>query len=150
MLQMSSMLRGGGGGGLGSFPAPGMPSTAGNASQTSGGAGAGTATGTGAGGSPPAMPFFNPFFPPPPTSSGTTGGDNANSNAANPFPMFDPAAMQNMMSAFGGMGGGLGGGFGAPAAPADSRPPEERFQVQLQVSAIEMTGNQSEADFDFT
>lgn len=34
-------------------------------------------------------------------------------------------------------GGGLGGfgGFGAPpaAVPADTRPPEERFQVQLEV-----------------
>jgi ubiquilin len=52
--------------------------------------------------------------------------------------MFDPAALAQMQSAFGG-GGGLGGfgGFGAPpAAPADSRPPEERFQVQLQVRFV--------------
>ncbi|KAI0829113.1 hypothetical protein BC628DRAFT_1199794 [Trametes gibbosa] len=70
--------------------------------------------------------------------------------------MFDPAVMQQMLAALGGggagaggvppspfgglggygggLGGGLGGmgGFGAPPAPADSRPPEERFQVQLQ------------------
>lgn len=47
--------------------------------------------------------------------------------------MFDPAALAQMQAAFGGGGGGGFGGFGAPtAAPADSRPPEERFQVQLQ------------------
>ena len=57
----------------------------------------------------------------------------------------NPAMMQEMMAALGGGGagagaggfGGLGGfgGFGgAAAAPSDTRPPEERFQVQLQVS----------------
>lgn len=40
--------------------------------------------------------------------------------------------MQQMMGAMG--GGGALGGFGAPpAAPADTRAPEERFQTQLQV-----------------
>ena len=34
---------------------------------------------------------------------------------------------------FGGLMGGLGGGaFGAPAAPADDRPPEVRFESQLE------------------
>ncbi|KAI0652761.1 hypothetical protein C8Q79DRAFT_119741 [Trametes meyenii] len=65
--------------------------------------------------------------------------------------MFDPAMMQQMLAALGGgtpgagagagaganpfgAFGGLGGlgAFGAPPAPADTRPPEERFQVQLQ------------------
>lgn len=127
MLQMSSMLHGDGGAGFGGFPAPGLPSTAGSASQTA-------APGQ-TGSPPPAAPFFNPFFPPPPAAA---GGDNANAsnppNSANPLGMFDPAAMQQMFSALGGGGGGGGfGGFGAtPAAPADSRPPEERFEVQLQ------------------
>jgi ubiquilin len=45
-----------------------------------------------------------------------------------------------MGGAGGGLGGGLGGfgGFGAPppAAPADTRPPEERFEMQLQVRLV--------------
>lgn len=47
--------------------------------------------------------------------------------------------MQQLMGAFGGAGGGgMGGGglFGAPATPADTRPPEERFQTQLQVRIL--------------
>ncbi|KAI0706094.1 hypothetical protein BC835DRAFT_1312233 [Cytidiella melzeri] len=130
MLQMSSAMRGGPGGGFGGFPAPGVPSTAAGDSQT---ASAGTGNTASA---PPVAPFFNPFFPPPATPGGTPGGTNANATPnPNPFGMFDPAAMQQMMGAFGGGGfggGGFGGGFGAPPAPADSRPPEERFQVQLQ------------------
>jgi hypothetical protein len=60
---------------------------------------------------------------------------------------FDPAMMQQLfgLGAAGGGGGSNafgagnpfgGGGLGgaAPAAPADTRAPEERFQVQLQVS----------------
>ncbi|KAI0776334.1 hypothetical protein BD413DRAFT_528502 [Trametes elegans] len=55
--------------------------------------------------------------------------------------MFDPAIMQQMLAALGGGAGGAPnpfggfgglGGFGAPPQPADTRPPEERFQVQLQ------------------
>ncbi|KAI0328438.1 hypothetical protein GY45DRAFT_1326297 [Cubamyces sp. BRFM 1775] len=64
--------------------------------------------------------------------------------------MFDPAVMQQMLAALGGGGAGVGAGagaanpfgglgglgglgaFGAPPQPADTRPPEERFQVQLQ------------------
>ncbi|KAI7894348.1 uncharacterized protein EV154DRAFT_599986 [Mucor mucedo] len=49
----------------------------------------------------------------------------------NPFasfgnPAVDPQLQQRMASLFG------GAGMGAPAAPADTRSPEERFQVQLQ------------------
>jgi ubiquilin len=48
----------------------------------------------------------------------------------------NPALFQALLSG-GGLGGGLSGSlgpFGAPpaAAPADSRPPEERFQLQFQ------------------
>lgn len=43
-------------------------------------------------------------------------------------PAADPNAMMNMMNMFGGMGGGIGG---APEAPADNRPPEERYATQL-------------------
>lgn len=149
MLQMSSIMREAGGpnGASGGFPAPGLPSTArqgqGQAQQT-------PAAGTG-------QPFFNPFFPPPadaPTSPGAGAGAGAAPGAGAPGGMFDPAVMQQMMNMFGGGGaggdplgfGGLPGGFppfgqtpgfgaagAAPAAPADTRSPEERFQVQLQV-----------------
>jgi hypothetical protein len=46
----------------------------------------------------------------------------------------DPALMQQMLFG-GGQGGGLGslGSMGSPPPPADTRPAEERFQVQLQV-----------------
>ena len=69
-------------------------------------------------------------------------------------PMMGNMGMMPMMMGMGGMGnmagmgmggmngmmgmngmGGMGGlgAFGTPPAPADSRPPEERFQVQLEV-----------------
>jgi len=64
-------------------------------------------------------------------TGGTTGSPASPNAAANPFGMVDPNLMQQM---FGGFGGGGWPGMGAtPAAPVDSRPPEERFQVQLQV-----------------
>lgn len=93
----------------------------------------------------------------------TSGGDPSNGLAAGgtgalptgvpPFPGMDPAFMQQLLmgglggGGFGspggaaGAGGGLGGlgGFGAPqtpAVPADTRSPEERFQVQLQVGSF--------------
>lgn len=140
MLQMASAFQGAGGGagaspfggafgfpgaGSGAFPAPGTPSTAPASSASSN-------PSTSPTGSQPAPNPFAAFFPPvPPANAGTASGAGA---VTNPFGMFDPAALAQMQSAFGG-GGGLGGfgGFGAPpAAPADSRPPEERFQVQLQ------------------
>lgn len=45
-------------------------------------------------------------------------------------------AMGQGARAAGGWGGfgGAGYGMGTPPAPSDTRPPEERFQVQLQVS----------------
>jgi ubiquilin len=68
------------------------------------------------------------MFAPPPAGAG------AGAAAGNPLAM-DPAAMQQMLSMMGGMGGGgMGGMGGETPALADTRPPEERFQVQLQVS----------------
>lgn len=75
----------------------------------------------------------NPTSPP-------AGGDNA--AAANPFGSLfgglpgaqanpfgvTPEQMQQFMQM---MGGGGMGGFGAPPAPADNRPPEERYADQL-------------------
>lgn len=67
------------------------------------------------------------------TAAGGAAGSPASPNAAaNPFGMVDPNLLQQMFGGFG--GGGWPGSRAAPAAaPADSRPPEERFQVQLQV-----------------
>ncbi|KAE9394732.1 hypothetical protein BT96DRAFT_958737 [Gymnopus androsaceus JB14] len=147
MLRMSAMMNGGAGGagggagGMGgmfggapSFPAPGTPGGA--STTTPSASNDSTATGTGAAG------------------AGAGAANPLNSLFGNPAMM---QQMQQMLAAGGGGGfgggglgagagagagaggfgglGGLGGlgGFGAPpAAPADSRPPEERFQVQLQ------------------
>jgi ubiquilin len=120
MLQMSAMMREGGGGGgnpfgavggAGGFPAPGTPG--GTVSPVNP-----TAV------SPPAQgmaPFASMFGP----GAGTGGASPAGAG-------FDPAMMQQLF----GMGAGAGNPFGGSAAtapPADTRPPEERFQVQLQV-----------------
>jgi ubiquilin len=51
--------------------------------------------------------------------AGAPGGDTAQPGGANPF------------AALFGPGGGFGDGFGAPAAPADNRPPEEVYETQL-------------------
>ncbi|KAI0728429.1 hypothetical protein C8Q72DRAFT_885417 [Fomitopsis betulina] len=150
MLQMSSLMRGGAPGapgGPGSFPAPGLPSTARPQGQDGQSQSGSTPTAGAPGAGVPPMLF--PFAPPSPA-----GG----SNAAPPGGLFDPALMQQMLAAMGGgagagAGAGLGAGGGgtdpfglgafgglgrlgafggAPAAPTDTRPPEERFQVQLQ------------------
>ena len=106
-------------------------------------------------------PFFPP--PANSTGAGSTDANaNASADAGGAPPaggMFDQAMLQQVLAALGagrmrgdagasaanpfGMGGlgGLGGmggmgglgAFGTPPAPADSRPPEERFQVQLEV-----------------
>lgn len=53
------------------------------------------------------------------------------------MPNINPEMMQQMMSAFGGGGAGganpfgMGGFGGQPAAPADTRPPEEMYAEQL-------------------
>ncbi|KAL0573629.1 hypothetical protein V5O48_008325 [Marasmius crinis-equi] len=123
MFNMSAAMRGGGspfdafagaGGGGAAFPAPGVPGSG----------------GTNAGGTPAGATPASP-------------GTGTNPTSPPPNPLFNPALMQQMMSAMGGgAGGGAGaganpwgglGGFGAPSPPpTDGRPPEERFQTQLQ------------------
>lgn len=145
MLRMASALGGpspfgaGGYGGFGSpfgapqsaFPAPGTPNTnpanpASPVSPTS----ATPPTSAPSTGSPPLNPSLNPFMFPPAAAGG-----------------YNPALMQQMLAAshamgqganaaggwggFGGAGYGLGGIPPLPV-PSDTRPPEERFQVQLQ------------------
>lgn len=162
MLQMSQLMRGGGPGApgsAGSFPAPGLPSTARQQGQDQQ-----PQTGSTPSGAPnPAAgvpSLFFPFAPPPPAGGSnptSPGAQGAAPGAGVGAGMFDPALMQQMLAAMGGgvgagagagpagadpfglgVFGGLGAFGGAPAAPADTRPPEERFQVQLQVSSFLM------------
>ncbi|KAJ7035003.1 hypothetical protein C8F04DRAFT_1259362 [Mycena alexandri] len=151
MLQMASMFNGAGGGGGAAFPAPGIPGS----TNTPAAAPAAHAFPNlfGAPGGAGNAPAFDPALlaqlmgmggAPPPAGAGTGAPPNA--------PAFDPALLAQLM----GMGGapppagaGAGappanpmdpalmaqffGGLGAPAPPpADARPAEERFQVQLQ------------------
>lgn len=151
MLQMSSMMRGagadpfGGLGGAGGFPAPGNPSGGFPAPGTPGNAISPSST---AAGSPP-VPGANPLaslFGAPGGAGAGAGGAPGGAGTGNPFGALDPAMMQQLLAIGGGGGaaGGAGagnpfGGFGtggAPAAPADTRPPEERFQIQLQVMLL--------------
>jgi ubiquilin len=89
--------------------------------------------------SPPAVDAnaANPF-------AAMFGGGNGAAGGANPFglPPMTPEMMQQAMQMFGngGAGGGFGDLFGAggagagatsPPAPADTRPPEERYADQL-------------------
>ena len=145
---MASLMRDMGGGPPGanpfgarasSFPAPGMPSTA-----AAGTAPNAATTATAATGTPIAQPFNagaapgNPWasmFPPAggaPASAGGAGANATTSPLMNPFTM-NPALLQSMLDAGGGGLGAYGVGGGSAPAPADTRPPEERFQVQLQV-----------------
>lgn len=76
------------------------------------------------------------------TPAGQAGGNNAaanpfaglfgapGGNAANPFGI-TPEQMQQFMQMMGNGGMGGFGGMGEPAAPADNRPPEERYADQL-------------------
>lgn len=157
MSQMGGSLGGRGFGGMGapppSFPEPGRTDTT---PAPPGGAGAGTAASP-----PPQPPFGasgapNPFAalfgaPADPTSGEQSFGFNpeilnqlglgtaapstgtpstgvpATGGQAAPLPMFDPAAMNALLSAM-----GQQGGLGTPSpAPADNRPPEERYADQL-------------------
>lgn len=139
------MMQGGGGGlpGLGgsSFPAPGTPGGASSPPATSPGAAGGAL-----GGLDPAMlAALGGMGGPGAGGLGSFGGAGTGGGGVGS----DPNALANMLAAlqgsgsggggFGGFGGGGLGSFGggglggAPAAPADTRSPEERFQVQLQV-----------------
>jgi ubiquilin len=131
MMQMSQALRnmgalsGGspfgapfGGAAAGGFPAPGNPSTARSTDSNT--------TQTPTPSTNTTAPAFPNLFAPP---AGNTGGASAN-----PMGGMDPALLSMLFGGgFGGAGGGFGAlGGGAPAAPADTRPPEVRFETQLQ------------------
>jgi len=68
-----------------------------------------------------------------PGTTGTTNPTGTTAGSPLPNPFLDPAMMQQLLALGGpGGGGGLGGLLGTPPAPADARPPEERFQTQLE------------------
>lgn len=126
MLQMSSLMQEAGAGpGAGGFP----------------GMGGGLGALGGLGGAANPTPASDRT-----TGTNATGQTPGTTDAANPTgtplgpasqnPLLDPAMMQQFLGAFGAPGGGgLGGGlFNPPATPADTRPPEERYQTQLEVS----------------
>ncbi|KAJ7637722.1 hypothetical protein DFH06DRAFT_1219063 [Mycena polygramma] len=131
MLQMASMFNGaGGGGGANAFPAPGIPGAPPSASTpTAAPAAPGFPNlfGGGGGAGAPRGPAFDPAL-----LAALMGGPPAASPAApaaGGAPGMDPAALYQLL---GGLGGGGGAFGGAPPPPADTRSPEERFQVQLQ------------------
>jgi len=111
MLQMASMMRGTGldplAGSFGgpTFAPPGNPNAPGAPNTAS----------------TPATPGGGP------AASGTTPAPNP--FGPNPFGM-DPSALSQILGAG---GPGFGSGASLFGTPADTRPPEERFQVQLQV-----------------
>lgn len=98
--------------------------------------------GSGGFGGAPNLPTFPNLFANPANPAQTTDATNTQSTTGSlpQTPPLDPAMMQLLMNVWGGQGAageGLGGGpFDTPAtpAPADTRPPEERFQEQLLVS----------------
>ncbi|KAG9117269.1 hypothetical protein FRC07_007399 [Ceratobasidium sp. 392] len=131
-----------GGAGLGAGARGANPAPSGNlfeqaatgaTTATTPGAGTGT-TGTGATANP-----TSPTGSANPTSPGAAAGGFG---GGNPFGMIDPALIQQILGGqggFGSQGTAAGGnpfaalsGFGSPPPPADTRPVEERFQVQLQ------------------
>ncbi|EME46352.1 hypothetical protein DOTSEDRAFT_70373 [Dothistroma septosporum NZE10] len=118
-----------------------FPAAGGNTNPSDGAQGGGDAASAGAAGQQ--NPFGNLFG-----GQGPAGQANPFQQAAQQM-MQNPEMMRNMMNMMGGGGGAGGegagaggfspfgamGGFGAPAepqAPADSRPPEERYESQLQ------------------
>ncbi|KAB5549891.1 hypothetical protein GE09DRAFT_1060291 [Coniochaeta sp. 2T2.1] len=146
-------------GGMGGFPgAPGATAAPGSNPTSPPAAGADTNTQPGAaqanpfaalfGGAPGAQgagaanqnPFNVPGMPPITPEAlqaamGMFAGANPEQGAFPPMPNMTPEQMQqasqfmqSMMGNQGGFGGGLGN---VPAAPADNRPPEERYAEQL-------------------
>lgn len=79
---------------------------------------------------PPANPFASLFGGLPPAAGAGAGAGGA--GAGNPFggPPMNAEGLQQMMQILG-MNSQGGGGSPAPAAPADNRPPEERYAEQL-------------------
>jgi hypothetical protein len=118
MIQMASVMRGAGldplGGPMGGqtqtgFPAPGNP----NAPQTA----------------------SSPTAPAAPGTIPATGGTAPVPSLYASGPLGDPSALMQLLGGAG--GAGFGPGPGASALPAGP-PPEERFQVQLQVRALRL------------
>lgn len=142
MLQMSSMMGQSGGLPFGGFPAPGNPSGGFPAPGMPGNA---TNPSSPASGSPPAqaLPSLASLFGAGAGAGTVSGTASDGAGAAPPFGSFDPALIQQLLSGSGGPGGGAGipfglgfGGGNAAQAVSDTRPPEERFQAQLQVSSF--------------
>ncbi|KAJ7104200.1 hypothetical protein B0H15DRAFT_14058 [Mycena belliarum] len=124
MLQMASMFNGAGaGGGANAFPAPGIPGATPSTNTPAAAPAFPNLFGGGAGGAA-RTPAFDPALlaqlmggaPPAPSPAAAGAG-------------MDPAALYQLL----GLSGiGAGGAGAIPSPPADARPPEERFQVQLQ------------------
>jgi ubiquilin len=85
--------------------------------------------------------FVNPFSLPPQTGQadtaqpatqmGAQGADSPPGHTANsPFGMIDPGMLQQLFGGYGGLPTALGGASNTPN-PANTRPPEERFEEQL-------------------
>jgi len=141
MFQMSAQMRSAGvdpmsfGSGLGGLGGFGLPPFGLGASGV--GAAGSNATGTTAGSGPTNL--FSQAAAGGGTGGGAIagtgggGGTEAGSPPPNPFGMVDPNLMAQLVSGYGGFGGFPGPGAGStPSAPSDTRPVEERFQVQLQ------------------
>lgn len=140
MMQMQRSMGMGGFGGAGatpSFPAPGSTTTttsAGNTDTTSNTtAGATNTPATGAPAAAPANPFAGLFGAPAAGGAAANpfsllgfpaAGSNANTAAPATNPLYNPELMNMFLSS-------MGGGAGQNAAPADTRPPEERYESQL-------------------
>ena len=132
---MSSMLRDSGAM-TGSAPPAGLFGVPPNSNPS-----ANPAPGSNSSANPPFNPSLWPPFPQPNQAAGTSAPAGTGARGA-PAPapgvgggVVDPALIQQIL---GGLGGGGGGGalpgLGVSQQPADGRSPEERFQVQLQVS----------------
>jgi len=141
MFQMSAQMRAAGvdptnpatfGSGLGGLGAFGLPPFGFGAGA--GGAGAGSNAADTAAGSGPTNLFSQAAgggAGAGGTTAGTGGSTGAGLPSPNPFGMVDPNLMTQLLGGYGGFGGFPGAGS-TPSAPADTRPVEERFQVQLQ------------------
>lgn len=156
MLRMSQLMGGmgaspfgGAGAGASAFPVPGLPRTAQNPSpsQTPQSPQAQTTAASQPTSDQQQQQAQNPYaalasllgsMPQPPQqgTGGIAGGATGAGAGAPPFGAVDPALAQSILGGMGGFGGfsspGAGAFGGGTPQPADTRPPEERFQVQLQ------------------
>jgi len=143
MFQMSAQMRASGvdpmsfgngmGGGLGAFGLPPFGLGAGAGTGTSGTGTGSNAAGTTAAGGGPTNLFSQAATGGTGAGGGTGGSTEAGSppNNNNPFGMVDPNLMAQLLGGYGGFGG-FGAGSTQSAPSSDTRPVEERFQVQLQ------------------